>query len=81
MTKIFYTETGYDRTIVKFFEVSKETECFYTLMPIGKFNNDFGVNPNRTKIEGDAFKVKKTNKSFMTFNGQSLKENNNYTYK
>ena len=81
MTTLFYTETGYDRTIVKFYELSKETKSFYTLFEIGKFDNEFGINPDRTRIKGDTFRVKKTNKSFMIFKGQSLKENNNYTYR
>jgi hypothetical protein len=81
MTKLFYTETGYDRTIVTFYELVKETKSFYTLLKIGKFNNEFGVNPNTTEIKGDTFRVKKTNSIYRIWNGQKLKENNNYTYR
>jgi len=81
MTKIFYTETGYNRTIVKFYELVKETKSFYTLVEIEKFDNEFGINPNMTIKKGDTFRVKKTNLKFIVWNGQELKENNNYTYK
>lgn len=80
MTKIFYTETGYNRTTVKFYELVKETKSFYTLVEIGKFDNEFGINPNMTIKKGDTFRVKKTNSKFRVWNGQELKENNNYTY-
>ena len=80
MTKLFYTETGYDRTIVTFYELVKETKSFYTLVKIGKFDNEFGINPNMSIKKGDTFRVKKTNSNFRVWNGQKLKENNNYTY-
>jgi len=79
-TKIFYTETGYDRTSYIFFEMRKETKCFYYLEAIGKHNNEYGVNPDRTKVTGTGFRIKKENKSFIQWNGQALKENRNYTY-
>lgn len=79
-TQIFYSETGYNRTRINFFELVKETKSFYTLMPIGKFNNSNGVNPNRTKIQGESFRVKKTNKRIYEWKGETLKENDNYTY-
>ena len=53
MTKLFYTETGYDRTIVKFYELVKETKSFYTLVQIGKYNYNNGVTPNRSELKGD----------------------------
>jgi len=77
---IFYTETGYNRTTVKFYELVKETKSFYTLVEIGKFDNEFGINPNMTIKKGDTFRVKKTNYLYQTWKGQELKENNNYTY-
>ena len=80
MSMIFYTETGYNRTTVKFYELVKETKSFYTLVEIGKFDNEFGINPNMTIKKGDTFRVKKTNPKFRVWNGQELKENNNYTY-
>ena len=81
MTKLFYTETGYDRTIIKFYELVKETKSFYTLVQIGKYDYNNGVTPNPTELKGDTFRVKKTNSSYRTWNGQELKENNNYTYR
>ena len=78
--QIFYTETGYNRTRVNFFELVSETKCFYTLMPIGKFNNENVVNPNRTKILGNSFKIKKTKRILCEWNGETLRENDNYTY-
>jgi hypothetical protein len=80
MSMIFYTETGYNRTTVKFYELVKETKSFYTLVQIGKFDNEFGINPNMIIKKGDTFRVKKTNSKFRVWNGQELKENNNYTY-
>jgi len=81
MTKLFYTETGYDRTIVKFYKLVKETKSFYTLVQIGKYNfSGMVVAPNRTELKGDTFRVKKTNTMYNIWNGQMLKENNNYTY-
>lgn len=80
MSMIFYTETGYNRTTVKFYELVKESKSFYTLVEIGKFDNEFGINPNMTIKKGDTFRVKKTNPKFRVWNGQELKENNNYTY-
>ena len=80
MTKLFYTSTGYDRTIITFYELAKETKSFYTLFKIGKCDNEFGINPDRTRIKGDTFRVKKTNPRYIIWNGQELKENNNYTY-
>lgn len=77
---IFYTSTGFNRTTIKFFEVVKESKCFYTLIQIGKFNNEFGINPNRSNIIGSAFRIKKTNSLFMPFKGQNLIENSGYTY-
>ncbi len=80
MSNIFYTETGYNRTTVKFYELVKETQSFYTLVQIDKYNYNNGVTPNPTKIIGDSFRVKKTNYLYQTWKGQELKENNNYTY-
>ena len=48
MSKIFYTETGYNRTTVKFYELVKETQSFYTLVQIDKQNYNNGVTPNPT---------------------------------
>ena len=79
-TTIFYRETGYDRTSYLFFELIKETDKFYYLNAIGKFDNEFGVNPNRSNLIGSPFRVKKTNLSFVKWNGETLKENRNYTY-
>ena len=80
MSMIFYTETGYNRTTVKFYELVKETKSFYTLVQIGKFDNEFGINPNMIIKKGDTFRVKKTNYLYQMWKGQELKENNNYTY-
>ncbi len=80
MAKLFYTEAGYDRTIIKFYELVKETKSFYTLVQIGKYDYNNGVTPNPTELKGDTFRVKKTNSRYITWNGQELKENNNYTY-
>ena len=80
MSKIFYTETGYNRTTVKFYELVKETKYFYTLVQIDKFDYNNGVTPNPTKIIGGNFRVKKTNYLYRVWEGQELKENNNYTY-
>ena len=79
-TKIFYTETGYNRTSYIFFEMTKETNCFYYLRAIDKHNNKFGVNPDRTKITGQQFRIKKNNLRYTEWNNQELIENRNYTY-
>jgi len=80
MARLFYTENGYNRTIVNFYELVKETEFFLTLVQVGKYNYDNGVTPNTTELKGDNFRVKKTNSLYRIWNGQNLKENNNYTY-
>lgn len=78
-TKIFYKETGNDKTTYRFFELMKETNSFYTLMPIGKHQLKDGVYPNRLQVTGEEIRVKKT-QLLIEWNGETLKENNNYTY-
>jgi hypothetical protein len=82
--KIFYRETGYNRTSITFFEVSKETKCFYYLVAIGKFKEVvkpkvlYSVTPNDSNKIGSPFRIKKTNKTFFEWKGKSLIENTGY---
>lgn len=79
-TEIYYKETGYNRTTFNFFKILKETEFFYIFIPIGKDKLKDGVSANRSKITGEAFRIKKSNKSFVKWDGSSMLENPNYTY-
>lgn len=82
--KIFYTESGYNRTSITFFKVSKETKCFYYLVAIGKFKEVikpkvlYSVTPNESNKIGSPFRIKKTNKIFFEWKGESLIENTGY---
>jgi len=83
---IYYKTWGYDKTIVSFFKVVKETEFFITFKQMDKVKikntpQDGLVIPSETETEYETFKVKK--KKYLTYrvwDGTPQEENYNYTY-
>lgn len=82
INKIYSKEWGYDRTIVDFYKIVKETEHFVTFQPLKK--KQTGQNHEVVAIEekdGDTFRVKKSKMwRFDFWDGSPIKENHNYTY-
>ena len=79
---IYYTSSGYDRTIYNFFIVERETKSFVFLKRMTKAEKNNGVVPKSIDAESDLFRLskKKFNVYYREWNNQPLIENHNYTY-
>ena len=81
---IYYKETGFDKTIYKFFILEKETPAYVFLRSINKVYQGPGVVPGDIVSDLDLMQrisKKKFNVYFYKWNDQPLIENHNYTYK
>jgi len=79
---IYYTSSGYDRTIYNFFIIERETKAFVFLKRMTKIDKDSGVVAGEVDTNSDVIRLskKKFNVYFREWNNQTLIENHNYTY-
>ena len=79
---IYYTSSGYDKTIYNFFIIEKETKAFIFLNRLTKLDKDAGVIPGEPEVNSDTIKLSKKNFNvyYSEWDNQPLIENHNYTY-